>query len=96
MKPDRKRTKKAVALSYKPETEEPKVVAKGRGRVAEKILQKAQEHGVPIQEDPSLVEVLSTLELEQQIPVELYELVAEVLTFVYQSDKRAAGRDGGL
>lgn len=81
--------KKAVALRYSAESEEaPTVVAKGKGLVADSILRKAQEHGVPVQEDASLVEVLSKLDLNQEIPPELYQLVAEVLTFVYQTDKR--------
>ncbi|GAB2721781.1 EscU/YscU/HrcU family type III secretion system export apparatus switch protein [Paenibacillus thermoaerophilus] len=84
---------KAVALSYKPdERDAPVVVAKGKGHVAEAILNKAREHGVPIQEDPSLVEVLSKLEIDQAIPPELYQLVAEVLSFVYRTDKQAGER----
>ncbi|WP_166238010.1 EscU/YscU/HrcU family type III secretion system export apparatus switch protein [Paenibacillus turpanensis] len=82
--------KKAVALRYAPEkSQAPVVVAKGKGRVAEAILDRAKEHGVPVQEDASLVEVLSKLELEQEIPAELYQLVAEILSFVYRADKRA-------
>ena len=82
---------KAVALTYKPgETDAPVVVAKGQGLIAERIVDKAKDHGVPIQEDASLVEVLSKLDIEQQIPGELYQLVAEVLTFVYRSDQRAS------
>jgi flagellar biosynthesis protein len=82
--------KKAVALRYKPEEgDAPYVVAKGKGNVAEKILEKAREHQVPIQEDASLVEVLSAVELNQQIPEELYQLVAEVLSYVYRMDQRA-------
>ncbi|WP_248926392.1 EscU/YscU/HrcU family type III secretion system export apparatus switch protein [Paenibacillus hamazuiensis] len=81
--------KKAVALKYAPgRSAAPVLVAKGRGVVAESIMNKAKEHGVPIQEDPSLVEVLSKLELEQEIPPELYQLVAEVLSFIYRSDQR--------
>lgn len=82
--------KTAVALSYKQEQHEaPVVVAKGQGHLAEQILEKAKESGVPIQEDPSLVEVLSKLDIDQQIPAELYHLVAEVLTFIYRTDQRA-------
>ncbi|TVY08799.1 EscU/YscU/HrcU family type III secretion system export apparatus switch protein [Paenibacillus cremeus] len=82
--------KKAVALKYDRETSAaPKVVAKGKGRIAEVILDKAKESGVPIQEDASLVEVLSKLDIDQNIPPELYMLVAEVLTFIYRSDSRA-------
>lgn len=84
--------KKAVAIQYTPgETEVPVVTAKGSGALADTILEKAMEHGVPIQEDAALVEVLSKLDLNTQIPPELYQLVAEVLTFVYQSEQRAKG-----
>jgi flagellar biosynthesis protein len=82
--------KKAVALKYEPErSSAPVVVAKGRGVIAEEILRRAQENGVPVQEDASLVEVLSKLDLDQEIPPELYKLVAEILSFVYRSDKKA-------
>jgi len=87
------RFKKAVALKYTPgQTEAPVVVAKGQGSVADMILQKAKENGVAVQEDAALVEVLSKLDLDQQIPAELYQLVAEVLSYVYQSDRAAASR----
>ncbi len=80
--------KRAVALKYDPSrSEAPIVVAKGRGRIAETILEKAHEAGVPIQEDAALVEVLSKLDLDQQIPGELYNLVAEILSFIYRADK---------
>lgn len=86
--------KKAVALKYTPgESEAPIVVAKGQGKLADSILERAKEHGVPVQEDAALVEILSKLDLDQQIPAELYQLVAEVLTYVYQADRQA--RDGG-
>ncbi|MFD2333174.1 EscU/YscU/HrcU family type III secretion system export apparatus switch protein [Cohnella sp. GCM10020058] len=88
--------RKAVALKYNPETRSaPVVVAKGKGVVAEEIMKRAVENGVPVQEDASLVEVLSKLDLEQEIPQELYQLVAEVLSFVYRSDKRASQRNRG-
>lgn len=87
--------KKAVALKYAPgQTSAPKVVAKGKGHMADAILQKAKDNGVPVQEDASLVEVLSKLDLDQEIPPELYHLVAEVLSFIYRSDQRAKGRKG--
>lgn len=93
MKPRPTSLKKAVALRYKPEMEDaPTVVAKGKGRIAEKILDGAREHNVPIQEDASLVEVLSQLDLEEQIPPELYGLVAEVLSFIYASEQKAKQR----
>lgn len=85
--------KRAVALKYEPsQNEAPVISAKGRGLLAERILEKAKEHGIPIQEDPALVEVLSKLDLDQQIPPELYSLVAEILSFVYRSDKLAERR----
>lgn len=81
---------KAVALRYTPEKDDaPVVIAKGQGHLAHKIMEKAAEHGIPIQEDAPLVEVLSQLDLDQHIPAELYTLVAEILTFVYESDKKA-------
>jgi flagellar biosynthesis protein len=84
--------KKAVALRYSSDKQQaPVVIAKGKGQVAERIMQKAKEHGIPLQEDASLVEVLSKLELNQEIPAELYQLVAEILSFIYRSDQRAKG-----
>ncbi|MGN7470261.1 EscU/YscU/HrcU family type III secretion system export apparatus switch protein [Brevibacillus sp. SAFN-007a] len=85
--------KQAVALKYQAGAmEAPKVVAKGKGFVAENILKTAKEHHIPVQEDPSLVEVLGKLDLDQQIPPELYQVVAEVLAFVYRLDKGGAKR----
>lgn len=90
MSKHQKPLQKAVALRYVPDVEEaPTVVAKGKGLVAEKIIEQAKAHGVPIQEDAPLVEVLSQLDLDQQIPAELYQLVAEVLSFVYRTDTKA-------
>ena len=76
--------KKAAALRYKPDKDAaPKIVAKGSGAIAEKILQIAREHSIPLKEDQQLVEVLSTLDLYQEIPPELYRAVAEILAFIY-------------
>jgi flagellar biosynthesis protein len=84
--------KKAVALRYASDKQQaPVVVAKGKGQIAEKIIEKAKEFGIPLQEDASLVEVLSKLDLNQEIPAELYQLVAEILSFIYRSDQRAKG-----
>jgi flagellar biosynthesis protein len=85
------RVQKAVALRYQPgQDAAPVVKAKGSGWTARKIVETAAEHGVPIQQDASLVEVLSKLDLDQQIPPELYQLTAEILAFVYRSDREAA------
>lgn len=79
---------KAVALSYESSKHvAPKVVATGKGEVAASIIEKAKEHDVPIQEDSSLVELLSQLELNEVIPEQLYSAVAEVLAFIYRVDK---------
>lgn len=79
--------KEAIALSYKPGLDAPTIVAKGKGKIAENILNKAKEHNVPIQEDRSLVELLGQLDINQSIPEELYQAVAEVFAFVYKIDK---------
>ncbi|MGP4075590.1 EscU/YscU/HrcU family type III secretion system export apparatus switch protein [Halobacillus sp. K22] len=80
--------KEAIALSYQSENEEaPKVVAKGRGYIADNILEKAKDNRVPIQEDSTLVELLSELNINEQIPEELYHVVAEVFAFIYKTDK---------
>ena len=80
---------KAVALVYnEKESGAPKVVASGKGLIAEKIIATAREAGVHIKEDANLVEVLAKIPLGNEIPVELYQTVAEVLAFVYQVNKK--------
>jgi flagellar biosynthesis protein len=75
---------RAAALKYnRGDDSAPKMIAKGRGKVAEKIVEIAREHNVPIKEDKDLVEFLSTLDLYQEIPQELYKAVAEILAFIY-------------
>ncbi len=77
--------KKAVALKYKPgDDHAPRITAKGTGRLAEKIIEMARKHGIPVKDDPDLVEVLSRLDLHDEIPPELYVVVAELLAFVYR------------
>lgn len=89
--PSQKRT--AVALRYDVEKDAaPLVLASGRGVVADEILRIAEENEVPLYENPRLAELLSKLELDAQIPPEMYVLVAEVLFFVYQLDKMAEKR----
>lgn len=85
-----KQIKKAAALQYDAETSEaPVLKAKGNGVAARHIINIAQEHNIPIHKDPSLVEVLTKIDLEQQIPPELYAVVAEILAMVYQLEKQA-------
>ncbi len=81
--------KKAVALKYdRLKDEAPKVKAKGRGRVAEKIIELALKHDIPIKDDPDLIEVLSKLEIDEEIPPAVYVAVAELLAFVYGANSR--------
>lgn len=77
--------RKAVAIKYKPkEQTTPTLVAKGAGEIAERIIKIAREHGIPVREDPDLVETLSMLDLDQEVPPELYHVIAEVLAWVYK------------
>ena len=62
----------------------PSIVAKGKGLVAEKIIALAHEHGIPVREDRDMIEILSTLDLYEEIPPELYKAVAEILAFIYK------------
>lgn len=92
--PEKKPPTKAVALSYDTESDSaPKVVAKGHGRVAERIVELAKESGVPTREDPSLVEVLVKLDLATLIPEEMYQVLAEVFAWAYRQDRRIADKD---
>lgn len=90
MEKDNKRlkeeTKTAIALGYDPKETAPKVLAVGKGALADKILTKAKEEDVPIHRDEKLAKTLSRLEIGEFIPPELYEVVAEVLVFVDRMD----------
>ena len=80
--------RKAVALKYEAERDlAPKVIAKGRGHVAEHILETAQKHSVPVYQDKTLVNMLMALEIDREIPPELYKAIAEVMAYVYKMDK---------
>lgn len=86
-KHEKSRIKQAIALEYDPADEAPKVIATGRGLLAEKIIEKAEESKVPIHRDDKLADTLSRLEIGELIPPELYEVVAEILLFVDTMDK---------
>ena len=79
--------KRAHALKYSPTDVAPKVVASGRGYLAEKILQKAREHDIPTYYDPELSEQLAKIDVGDNIPPELYEVVAQVLVFIGNLDR---------
>ncbi len=79
-----------MALQYQRQRDpSPRVVAKGEGELALKILELAREHGVAIKEDPDLAQLLSAVELETQIPVEAFVAVAEILAFIYRAKTEA-------
>ncbi len=80
-----KKLSKAAALRYdQTHDQAPRVVAKGRGKVADKIMEIARQHQVPLVEDKNLVQMLEALDLDTEIPPELYQAVAEVLVFIYR------------
>ena len=80
---------KAVALKYdKNSSSAPKVTAKGEGVTAKKIIELAKENDIPIQKDENLVELLSKVELDREIPQEMYKAVAEVFAFLYRVTKK--------
>jgi flagellar biosynthesis protein len=80
--------RQAVALRYRQgQDASPRVVATGQGHLAEMILQKAKEAGIPLMEDPDLVNLLGKIPLGETIPMALYQAVAEVLAFIYRTNR---------
>ncbi|MDE7434871.1 MAG: EscU/YscU/HrcU family type III secretion system export apparatus switch protein [Lachnospiraceae bacterium] len=77
----------AVAVAYEPGERAPKILATGKGHIAEKIIEKAKEEDVPLYADNELASTLSKLQIGEMIPPELYEVVAEILVFVDDMDK---------
>ena len=89
---DKDRT--AVAIEYVPGEAAPKILATGKGAVADKIIEKAKESNVPTYKDNKRADTLSKLKIGDMIPPELYEVVAEILVFVNDIDKMKAKIDG--
>jgi len=82
---DKQYIKKATALKYNDQKDNaPKAIAQGSGLTATNIIKIAQENGIPIKKDEDLVNMLSQIELNQEIPVELYKAVSEIFSFVYE------------
>lgn len=79
--------KQAIALEYDPKEIAPKVIATGKGLLADKIVEAAQNENIPIHKDEKLAQTLSKLDVGEAIPPELYEVVAEILVFVDAMDK---------
>ena len=96
----KKPKKTAVALKYRPESDgAPKITAMGRGTVAEKTIRIAREHHIYVHNDPDLIEVLSQLDLDDEIPPVVYTVVAELLAFVYSLNRETVagkGRDSKI
>lgn len=84
----------AVAVAYEPGEKAPKILATGKGEVAERIIEKAKENDVPLYKDNQLADTLSRLKIGDAIPPELYEVVAEILVFVDDMDRLKAKLDG--
>lgn len=88
------RVKQAVALSYNEQNNDaPKVVAKGQGFLAEQILEAAKNNAVPVYQNKTITGMLMAVELDREIPPELYKVIAEILSYVYRLDKKM-GRNG--
>lgn len=86
--------KTAVALAYEPGDVAPKILATGKGEVADRIIEKAKESNVPLYKDNKLADTLSRLQIGDAIPPELYEVVAEILVFVDDMDRMKAKLNG--
>ncbi len=86
MEEDKNKKKTAVAISYDPSEPAPKILASGKGYLADKIIERAKESDIPLHKDEKLAQTLSKLEIGSLIPPELYDVVAEVLVFVDEMD----------
>lgn len=89
-KPSPDSVKSAVALAYRQTDAAPRVVAKGRGLIAEEIIARAREHGVYVHESPEMVSLLMQIDLDQRIPAQLYVAVAELLAWLYRLESGQA------
>ena len=87
IKKENQKAKQAIALEYDPADSAPKVIAMGRGALAEKIIEQAKQADVPVHRDDKLANTLSKLQIGDMIPPELYDVVAEILVFVDGMDK---------
>jgi flagellar biosynthesis protein len=80
--------KMAAAIAYNAAKDvAPRMTAKGQGLIAERMIAMAREHNIPIKSDPALIRMLSQLDIDEQIPMELYKAVAEILAFVYRANQ---------
>lgn len=93
IKKENQKPSQAIALAYDPGEDAPKILATGKGKLAERIIEEAKQAKVPVHKDSKLADTLSKLEIGEMIPPELYEVVAEILVFVDQMDKIKAKID---
>ncbi|KMP10935.1 flagellar biosynthesis protein FlhB [Candidatus Nitromaritima sp. SCGC AAA799-A02] len=91
--PKKNKKRSAVSLKYNSRKDKaPKVTAKGKGLMADKIIALANENNIPIKEDPDLVQLLSQVDINREIPASLYQVVAELLSFVYKLNSEYPAR----
>ena len=88
--PSNNSTREAIALAYSQTDAAPRVVAKGKGLIAEKIIAKAREHGVYVHESPELVALLTQVNIDEHIPPQLYMAIAELLAWLYRIEPGGA------
>lgn len=84
--PEGPKLREAVALAYRDSDAAPRIVAKGKGLIADEILSRAQEHGVYVHQSPELLSLLMQVDLDQHIPAQLYSAVAELLAWLYRME----------
>jgi flagellar biosynthesis protein len=88
---DDEKPEKAVALGYNPVKDNaPRVLASGKGKIAEQIISIAKQNGIPIKDDPVLTAALMEIDINKTIPTELYRVVAEVLSYIYRIQKKSS------
>ena len=88
-KNNKDKNKKAAALQYNMDKDNaPKIIASGKGDIAQKILEKAKKENIKIEKDQDLVEILVQMEIGEEIPPELYEVIAEILSFIYNLEEK--------
>ncbi|MBP6421267.1 MAG: EscU/YscU/HrcU family type III secretion system export apparatus switch protein [Propionivibrio sp.] len=83
-RPGNDQVREAIALAYRQTDAAPRVVAKGKGLVAEEIIARAREHGVFVHESPELVALLTQVDIDEHIPPQLYQAIAELLAWLYR------------
>lgn len=91
-KPKNDTVREAIALAYQQTDAAPRVVARGKGQVAEQIIARAREHGVYVHESPELVALLSQVDIDEHIPPQLYMAIAELLAWLYRVENGEAPR----